>query len=85
MTNIQERSEEDKVYWFRSPVPGDQSFEATCRWFQSLSVEERLDHLCEVMDLMQRVAPEVIERKNRTARPLTGSYRVLELPSSPNR
>jgi hypothetical protein len=58
----------------------EESLEAKARWFQSLTLEERMETFCEMMDLIMEINPSVAERKNRDARPLSGSFRVLELP-----
>lgn len=58
----------------------EESIEAKGRWFRSLTPEERMDYFCEMMDFILEVNPQVAERKNRDAKPLSGSFRVLELP-----
>ena len=52
--------------------------EAKALWFQSLSVEERMELLCEWTDLILENNPGILERKS--AQPITGRVRVLELP-----
>lgn len=49
--------------------------EAKARWFQSLSVEERMDYLCFVTDLVLENNPAVLKTKN--AQSVTGRIRVL--------
>jgi hypothetical protein len=49
--------------------------EAKARWFQSLSLEERMDLLCSFTNLVLEVNPKIVERKN--ARPSSGRVRVL--------
>ena len=56
--------------------------EAKARWFKSLTIEERLDIFCEMMDMIYEINPEAFHRKNRNARPLSDSFQVLELPGS---
>ena len=52
--------------------------EAKALWFQGLSVEERMELLCEWTDLILENNPGILERKS--AQPITGRVRVLELP-----
>ena len=42
----------------------DESFEAKVRWFQSLTVEERMELLDEFTDLVWENNPEAVRRKN---------------------
>jgi len=56
----------------------DETPEAKALWFQSLSVEERMELLCEWTDLILENNPGILERKS--AQPITGRVRVLELP-----
>lgn len=58
----------------------EETMEAKGRWFRSLPVEERIAYFCSFGKLIRTLNPQVIERKNRDARPVSGSYRVLELP-----
>ncbi len=39
----------------------DESFEAKARWFQALSLEERMDILCELTDLVLENNPRMAE------------------------
>lgn len=39
----------------------DESLEAKARWFQRLSLEERMDLLCELTDLVLENNPQVAE------------------------
>jgi hypothetical protein len=50
--------------------------EAKALWFQSLSVEDRMDLLCELTNMVLEVNPAVLERK-KNARPSSGRVRVL--------
>jgi len=52
--------------------------EAKARWFQSLSVEERLNVFFAFADLALAVRPDLREKKR--ARRTHGRVRVLELP-----
>jgi hypothetical protein len=56
----------------------EETLEAKARWFQSLSLEERLDIFCEFTDLIMETNPSVIDFKDAT--PIAGRVRVLELP-----
>lgn len=52
--------------------------EAKARWFQSLSLEERMEFLCSMTDLILENNPQVLKRKN--AQPVAGRVRVLTGP-----
>jgi len=56
----------------------EESPEAKARWFQSLSIEERMEYLCAFTDLVLENNPEVVERKN--AESIARGIRVLSLP-----
>lgn len=49
--------------------------EAKARWFQSLSLSERMDLLCLFTDLVLESNPLIAERKD--AKPIAGRVRVL--------
>jgi hypothetical protein len=49
--------------------------EAKARWFQSLSLSERMDMLCFFTDLILDNNPDIADRKD--AQPTTGRVRVL--------
>jgi hypothetical protein len=52
--------------------------EAKARWFQSLSMQERMDLLCEYTDLIFAVNPHIADAKNAEQ---TGSHiRILTCP-----
>ena len=53
----------------------DESIEAKARWFQSLSLSERMDLLCFFTDLILSNNPEIVEKKD--AQPIAGRVRVL--------
>ncbi len=53
----------------------DESLEAKARWFQSLSIEERMELLCEFTDLMLALNPDIARRKD--AQPVEGRVLVL--------
>jgi len=55
-----------------------ESPEAKARWFQSLSLAERMDYLCAITDLALSVNPKLADKKH--ARPAHGRIRVLKLP-----
>ncbi|MFW6158508.1 MAG: hypothetical protein ACOC8E_04035 [Planctomycetota bacterium] len=55
-----------------------ESAEVKARWFQSLSVAERMDYLCEVTTLAFSARPDLAEKKD--ARPAEGRVRVIRLP-----
>lgn len=52
--------------------------EAKARWFQSLSLSERMDLLCEMADLILTVNPKLAERKDD--QPTQEGVRILRLP-----
>lgn len=49
--------------------------EAKARWFQSLTMEERADMLCEFTDMLLEINPKLMEGKN--AQPVKGRVLVL--------
>jgi hypothetical protein len=53
----------------------DESPEAKARWFQSLSMTERMDLLCAFTDLALSVNPALQERKH--AQPVAGRIQVI--------
>lgn len=55
-----------------------ESPEAKARWFQSLSIEERMEYLCTITDLILENSPRLPERKH--AEPVTGRIRVVRSP-----
>jgi hypothetical protein len=55
----------------------DESFEAKARWFQSLSVAERMNLLCEFTDLVMENNPRVAETGR--AQSSTERIRVLSI------
>lgn len=52
--------------------------EAKARWFQSLSLEERMDYFCAVTDLILENNPDIVNTKD--AQPSAGRVRVVALP-----
>ncbi len=52
-----------------------ESFEAKARWFQSLSIEERLDILCEFYELALTINPHLEDPRNVNS--ITGRVRIL--------
>ena len=53
----------------------EETSEAKARWFQSLSLSERMDLLCSFTDLILSNNPEIVEQKD--AQPVAGRVRVL--------
>ena len=53
----------------------EETIEAKARWFQSLSLEERMDLLCFFTDLILENNPDILEQKD--AQPIPGRVRVL--------
>ena len=52
-----------------------ETMEAKTRWFQSLSVEERLQMLCDLTELALSLNPSLAEQKH--AEPVPGRVQVL--------
>ena len=55
----------------------EESIEAKARWFQSLTIVERMDMLCAFTDMILRVNPGIMEQKD--AEPVEGRVRVLTM------
>lgn len=53
----------------------EETIEAKARWFQSLSLAERMDVLCFFTDLILANNPQVVEKKD--AQPVAGRIRVV--------
>ncbi|MCA9435900.1 MAG: hypothetical protein H6751_02785 [Candidatus Omnitrophica bacterium] len=56
----------------------DESLEAKARWFQSLSLEDRMEILCSFTDLALEVNPRLKDQKD--AQPIEGRVQVLSRP-----
>jgi hypothetical protein len=56
----------------------EESLDAKVRWFQSLSVTERMEVFVEMTDLIIGLNPSILDAKD--AKPIPGRVRVLELP-----
>jgi hypothetical protein len=54
----------------------EETIEAKARWFQSLSLERRMDILCEFTDLILELNPNIVEQKY--AEPVNRSFQVFE-------
>ena len=54
----------------------DETPESKARWFQSLSISERMDMLCSFTDMILDNNPGIVERRN--AKSVTGRIQVLE-------
>ena len=53
----------------------EESQEAKARWFQSLTLAERMEMLCSFTDMILGVNPRIVEQKD--AQPIAGRVRVL--------
>jgi len=53
----------------------EESIEAKARWFQSLSISERMELFCSLTDLILAINPKIVEQKY--AQPIAGRVRVL--------
>ena len=49
--------------------------EAKARWFQSLTLAERMDYFCAFTDMILSVNPQIVEQED--AKPVRGRVRVL--------
>ncbi len=56
----------------------DETLEAKARWFQSLTMRERAELLCQFTDMILAVNPDVAEQKD--AQPVAGRVLVLTKP-----
>jgi hypothetical protein len=55
----------------------EETIEAKARWFQSLSLSERMELLCAFTDLILAINPKIVEQK--AARPIPGRVQILSL------
>lgn len=55
-----------------------ETLEAKARWFQSLSLRERMEYLCCITDLVLENNPRIMDLKN--AEPVAGRIRVVSRP-----
>ena len=53
----------------------EETIEAKARWFQSLSLNERAELLCQFTDMILFVNPNIVEKKD--AKPVEGRILVL--------
>lgn len=53
----------------------EESLEAKARWFQSLSLTERMELFCAFTDLIMSANPEIMEQKD--AQSVAGRVRVI--------
>jgi len=53
----------------------EETIEAKARWFQSLSLQDRMDMLCLFTDLILSNNPQIVEQKD--AKPIAGRVLVL--------
>lgn len=58
----------------------EETMEAKARWFQSLSLQERMDMLCFFTDLILSNNPKIAEQKD--AKPVAGRVIVLSKTQS---
>ncbi len=56
----------------------DESPQAKARWFQSLTVAQRMDYLCEITDLALENNPKIAELKNDQS--TSKRIQILTLP-----
>lgn len=53
----------------------EETMEAKARWFQSLTLDERIELLCQYTDMILEVNPKVMEKKD--AQPVRGRVLVI--------
>ena len=53
----------------------EEAIEAKARWFQSLSLSERMELLCAFTDLILAINPKIMEQKD--AQPIEGRVHVV--------
>jgi hypothetical protein len=53
----------------------EETIEAKARWFRSLTLEERMEVMCSMIDLALTINPQLAENKH--AQPIEGRIRVL--------
>jgi hypothetical protein len=53
----------------------EETIEAKTRWFRSLTLEERMEVMCSMIDLALTINPQLAENKH--AQPIEGRIRVL--------
>ncbi len=56
----------------------EETLEAKARWFQSLTLAQRMDYLCAITDLILENNPNAM--RNKYAEPITRRIRVLTAP-----
>jgi hypothetical protein len=54
---------------------GDETPEAKARWFQSLTLAQRMEHLCAFTEFILAVNPRIVEK--RDAQPRQGRVRMI--------
>ncbi len=57
----------------------EESQEAKARWFQSLTLQERMEMLCAFTDLILGVNLRIVEQQ-RNAKPVAGRILILSKP-----
>ncbi|MCC6442738.1 MAG: hypothetical protein IT210_04675 [Armatimonadetes bacterium] len=55
----------------------DEAPEAKARWFRSLTLEERMDYLCQITDMILEINPSILKAKD--AEPIEGRVLILRL------
>ena len=67
--------EQAESRFFISHDRSEETPEAKARWFQSLSVEERMEIFCAYTDLILSINPSIADRKD--VKPVAGRILVL--------
>ncbi len=58
----------------------EETLEAKARWFQSLTLAQRMDIFCELTEMILSINPRIMEFKD--AKPIPGRVLVLTQPQS---
>jgi hypothetical protein len=53
----------------------EETIEAKARWFQTLTLQERMELLCAYTDMILEINPKIVEQKN--AQPVKGRVLIL--------
>ncbi len=75
---FQDQGIEKAMKEFISHDRSEETPEAKARWFQSLTLSERMEIFCEITELILSLNPRVAEKKN--VEPPSGRIRILSLP-----
>ena len=77
-SRIPRENENGKMRYFVSHDRSEETPEAKARWFQSLTLAERMDYLCEITEMALTLNPRIAEQRNATA--CSGRIQILSIP-----